>query len=296
MVGRGGPHVNSLIPHPTDFAHASRTHGQAHVARVMVHAFRLIEATGHRDDASRLWGAVYLHDLARTHDGFCEVHGRDAVLRVNESTDLQDRLASHGVASDDPAMLLAVMMHCLPDDHAALAKPMFSVLQMLKDATGLDRVRTGDLERSYLRSEAAKGMVEFAQALYSQTRRIKEGPNHFTEILKVAEKILGKPVPIPALVLGPLVTKGGKGAKGAKGLKGAKGAAPVASAPAGKGAKGAAPVPAGKGKAAPPPAPAGKGKAAAPAATVRPAGRVPAKAAAATVDKSKARRRSTTTR
>lgn len=284
--------MNSLIPHPTDFAHASRTHGQAHVARVMIHAFRLIEATGHRDDASRLWGAVYLHDLARTHDGFCEVHGRDAVLRVNESTDLQDRLASHGVASDDPAMLLAVMMHCLPDDHAALAKPMWPVLQMLKDATGLDRVRTGDLERSYLRSEAAKGMVEFAQALYSQTRRIKEGPNHFTEVLKVAEKILGKPVPIPALVLGPLVTKGGKGAKA---VKGAKGAAPVA--PAGKGAKGAAPVPPVKGKAAPPPAPAAKGKAAAPVAPARAAaGRTPAKTAAAVVDKSKARRRSTATR
>jgi len=279
--------VNSLIPHPTDFAHASRTHGQAHVGRVMIHAFRLIEATGHRDDAARLWGAVYLHDLARTHDGFCEVHGRDAVLRVNESTDLQDRLASHGVASDDPAMLLAVMMHCLPDDHAALAKPMWPVLALLKDATGLDRVRTGDLERSYLRSEAAKGMVEFAQALYSQTRRIKEGPNHFTEVLKVAEKILGKPVPIPALVLGPLVSKAGKGAKGAKG-------APPA--PAGKGAKGAAPVPAAKGKTAPPPAPAGKGKAAAPAPNVRATARTPAKTAAAAVDKSKARRRSTATR
>jgi hypothetical protein len=95
---------------------------------------------------------------------------------------------------------------------------MWPVLSMLKDATGLDRVRTGDLERSYLRSDAAKGMVEFAQALYSQTRRIKEGPNHFTEVLKVAEKILGKPVPIPALVLGPLVTKAGKG-KGRQGCR-----------------------------------------------------------------------------
>ena len=62
-------------------------------------------------------------------------------------------------------------------------------------------------------------MVEFAQDLYSQTRRIKEGPNHFTDIVKVAEKILGKPVPIPALVLGPLVTKGGKGAKGPRAPK-----------------------------------------------------------------------------
>jgi len=255
--------------------HASRTHGQAHVARVMIHAFRLIDATGHRDDASRLWGAVYLHDLARTHDGFCEVHGRDAVLRVNESTDLQDRLASHGVASDDPAMLLAVMMHCLPDDHAALAKPMWPVLSMLKDATGLDRVRTGDLERSYLRSEAARGMVEFAQALYSQTRRIKEGPNHFTEVLKVAEKILGKPVPIPSSVLG--------GVKPVKGAKGAKPAAPVT------------PVAKGKGAVAPPPAAKGKGAAAPAPVAAKAAGRTPAKAAPA-ADKSKTRRRAAAAR
>ena len=260
------PILNSLIPHPTDFAHASRTHGQGHVARVMIHAFRLIEATGLNDEASRLWGAVYLHDLARTHDGFCEVHGRDAVLRVNESTDLQDRLASHGVASDDTAMLLAVMMHCLPDDHAALAKPMWPVLSMLKDATGLDRVRSGDLERSYLRSDAAKSMVEFAQALFSQTRRIKEGPNHFSEVMRVAEKILGRPVPIPPSVLGPL--------KNAKGAKGAKGAKPAAQ-PAAKVAAKATAKPAGR--------------------TAAP-GRTPAKPAPAPPDKSKAKRRSASAR
>ena len=67
--------MNALIPHPSDFAHASKIHGQAHVGRVMIHAFRLIEATGMTEEASRLWGAVYLHELARTHDGFDEVHG-----------------------------------------------------------------------------------------------------------------------------------------------------------------------------------------------------------------------------
>ena len=127
--------MNALIPHPSDFAHASRTHGQGHVARVMVHAFRLIEATGLADEGSRLWGAVYLHDLARTHDGFCEVHGMHAVMRVNESTDLQERLIAHGAQSDDPSMLLAVMMHCLPDDHSAYGgKPIWPLLSLLKDA------------------------------------------------------------------------------------------------------------------------------------------------------------------
>jgi hypothetical protein len=238
--------LNALIPHPTDFAHPSRTHGQGHVARVMIHAFRLIEATGKAEEGARLWGAVYLHDLARTHDGFDEVHGRDAVLRVNESTDLQDRLVAHGIASDDPSMLLAVMMHCLPDDHSAYGgKPIWPLLALLKDANGLDRVRFGDLEKSYLRSEHSRNMAQFAQDLYSQTRRIKEGPNHFTEVLRVAEKILGKPVPIPAQVLAsPAMTRKVKGAKPVKQVAPPAKVDPKAAKAAARGAKTAAPPPA----------------------------------------------------
>jgi len=201
----------------------------------MVHAFRLIEATGMAEEASRLWGAVYLHDLARTHDGFDEVHGMHAVMRVNESTDLQERLIARGVQSDDPSMLLAVMMHCLPDDHSAFGgKPVWPLLAMLKDVNGLDRVRFGDLDVSYLRFEATRGMVKFAEDLYSQShRRVKEGPNFFTDLLKVAEKILGKPVTIPAVLLGPANVKG-------KGKGKAKPAAPAAAAPVkGAPAKGA---------------------------------------------------------
>jgi hypothetical protein len=201
--------LNALIPHPSDFAHASRTHGQGHVARVMVHAFRLIEATGLADEGSRLWGAVYLHDLARTHDGFCEVHGMHAVMRVNESTDLQERLIAHGAQSDDPSMLLAVMMHCLPDDHSAYGgKPIWPLLSLLKDADALDRVRFGDLEPAYLRHAATREMVQFAQDLYNQTRRIKEGPNHFSDVVRVAEKILGKPLTVPPTVLQSPAMKG----------------------------------------------------------------------------------------
>lgn len=204
----------------------------------MVHAFRLIEATGLVDEGSRLWGAVYLHDLARTHDGFDEVHGMHAVMRVNESTDLQERLIAHGIQSDDTSMLLAVMMHCLPDDHSAYGnKPIWPLLALLKDADALDRVRMGDLEPSFLRHAATKEMVQFAQDLYNQTRRIKEGPNHFSDVVRVAEKLLGKPLTIPALVLNSAAMKGRRnfdpsplpvkaGAKGAAAKAGAKGAKP----------------------------------------------------------------------
>ena len=209
--------LNALIPHPSDFAHSSKTHGQAHVGRVMIHAFRFLEITGMTDEASRLWGAVYLHDLARTHDGFDEVHGMHAVMRVNESTDLQERLIARGIQSDDPSMLLAVMMHCLPDDHPAYGgKPIWPFLAMLKDVDALDRVRFGDLDPSYLRHEATRGMVKFAEDLYSQShRRVKEGQNYFTDLLKVAEKILGKPVTIPPAVLGQMGRAKPREAKGA---------------------------------------------------------------------------------
>jgi hypothetical protein len=238
--------LNALIPHPTDFAHASRIHGQAHVGRTMIHAFRLIEAIGAQDEASRLWGAVYLHDLARTHDGFCEVHGMHAVMRVNESTDLQERLMARGVQSDDPSMLLAVMMHCLPDDHSAFGgKPVWPLLAMLKDVDALDRVRFGDLDPKFFRFDATRGMVKFAEDLYSQThRRVKEGPNFFSDLLKVAERILGKPVPIPSSVLGASVVRA-KG-RAAKPTPVAAGGKPVVKAGVKAGAKPAAAKPAAK--------------------------------------------------
>jgi hypothetical protein len=156
-----------------------------------------------------------------------------AVMRVNESTDLQERLIARGVQSDDPSMLLAVMMHCLPDDHPAFGgKPVWPLLAMLKDVNGLDRARFGDLEPSYLRFPESKGMVKFAEDLYSQShRRVKEGPNFFSDLLKVAERILGKPVPIPASVLGEAVVR----AKGrTKGPVPAAKPAPAALKPTGK--------------------------------------------------------------
>jgi hypothetical protein len=73
--------LDALVPLPEQFRHQSTLHGQAHVARVMVHAFRLLRATGRAAETARVWGAVYLHDLARTHDGYCERHGADAVRR-----------------------------------------------------------------------------------------------------------------------------------------------------------------------------------------------------------------------
>ncbi len=93
--------LNRLVPPPSLFVHPSLIHGQSHVTRVMVHAFRLIEATGWVEEGPRLWAAVYLHDLARTHDGVCYRHGGDAMQQCGGREDLRALFAEGGVVEDD---------------------------------------------------------------------------------------------------------------------------------------------------------------------------------------------------
>ena len=94
---------------PEVFWHPSDLHGQAHVARVMVHAARLVAATGQWEHAARLWASVFLHDIARRHDGICHRHGADAAQRLRDEPELQRRLAAAGITSGDyPAIEAAV--------------------------------------------------------------------------------------------------------------------------------------------------------------------------------------------
>ena len=164
----------------------------------MVHALRLIEATGWEHEASRLWAAVYLHDLERTHDGKCLYHGANAVKRWEEQLPLQLHILSGGVTEADYGdIALAVEAHCLPDseepprDHSA-----WPLVALLKDADGLDRVRLGDLNLSYLRLPPSLTMVEFAQQLFDRTNGvIPEGEDHFAELTVAANEILSGPEP-----------------------------------------------------------------------------------------------------
>jgi hypothetical protein len=113
----------SLAPAPELFTHPSTLHGQAHVSRVLVHAFRLLDATGWSEEAPRLWAAVYLHDIARTHDGRCSRHGRDAMTKFETLPQLRELFAQGGVQESDYGVIrTAVTYHSRPDelerDHA----------------------------------------------------------------------------------------------------------------------------------------------------------------------------------
>ena len=183
--------LRELAPPPALFTHASTLHGQSHVARVMVHAFRLIESTGWLEEAPRLWAAVYLHDIARTHDGLCYRHGGDAMKKFTSLPHLRQLFTRAGVRDEDyPLIHTAVVHHCLREE-LDLAHPHRRLTSLLKDADGLDRVRLGDLDPRYLRNSEAHGMVAFAGALFAGTDGIiANGDDHFEHLWPEALRIL----------------------------------------------------------------------------------------------------------
>lgn len=180
--------LRDLVPSPSLFLHDSSLHGQAHVARVMVHAFRLLEATGAHHLAPALWAAVYLHDIARRHDGRCRRHGADAWARLADLPEVQSLFSRGGVKeSDYPAIETAVTEHCrseVPPDH-----PHRELAALLKDADGLDRVRLYDLDPGFLRHAQAVAMVPFAERLFSETDpRLERGPDYFERLWPEADR------------------------------------------------------------------------------------------------------------
>ena len=179
-----------IVPLPDVFWHASELHGQAHVTRVMIHAIRLVEATGQQEHGARLWAAVFLHDIARTHDGICHRHGSDAARRLRTEQPLQQRLAEAGlIEADYPAIEAAVTAHSAPKE-VRREHEHWPLIALLKDADALDRVRIDDLDSSYLRHPEARRMVSFAQALFDRTDGVvPTGIIHFQEVWKLAREL-----------------------------------------------------------------------------------------------------------
>lgn len=179
-----------FVPAPELFWHPSTLHGQAHVARVMVHAIRLVEATGQPALAPRLWAAVFLHDLARQHDGVCHRHGADAARRLREEPVLQARLAEAGLTpADFPVIEAAVTAHSAPAEMSRTHEH-WPLTALLKDADALDRVRLGDLDPRYLRHREAHAMLGFAQELFDRTDGVIEvGDDHFRQLWETAQEL-----------------------------------------------------------------------------------------------------------
>ena len=171
-------------PVPRDwFLHRSRLHGVTHTQRVLVHAQRLAGELGWSDaDRELVLCAALWHDVGRHGDGVEPEHGASSVARADACG-----LTADLAPADAAVVRFAILRHSLPDrgaeEQAAklassadearrLAEPerAMRVLELLKDADALDRVRLGLGECAdprQLRHEATIELIPFAAALYA---------------------------------------------------------------------------------------------------------------------------------
>ena len=162
------------------------------MGRVMINGFMLIEAADLRDYEVPLWASVYLHDLSRQHDGFCEEHGGRAIDKYHVSTAIQDTLARGGLTVNQwPQVETAVTQHCyrseLDDTHKH-----YRLVSLLKDADALDRIRLGDLDPSFLRNAVSHRLIRFAEELYylSDNHFDNDDPELMQKLVKTATYLL----------------------------------------------------------------------------------------------------------
>lgn len=166
---------------PSDFVHefgkTSTLHGPSHVNRVIVLGGLLCkELNVHPAIARAVWAACYLHDLARWHEWACHLHG-GAALPLMDSEKIRRTFKQAGLRADlggyRECVAVAVALHCTGIDEVGLdctGRPDSSlILQILKDADALDRVRLGDLDRALLRFDSSDTLIPVAKHLHAKT-------------------------------------------------------------------------------------------------------------------------------
>jgi hypothetical protein len=184
--------LSQLAPVPELFTRHSPIHGQPHVSRVIIHTFILTKALGLEDYALKAWAAAYIHDLGRVDDGVSPEHGLYAVGKVQDNPELKTLFEGCGVKEKDwTEIFFAVTHHCL--EEVPLDHPCRTLTALLKDADGLDRVRLGGLDPSFLRFPLSVSLIPYAWRLFRNTRDLaKPGQDYFEILWPVARQLLQK--------------------------------------------------------------------------------------------------------
>ncbi len=188
------------IPRPRWFwmQPPSDLHGRGHTARVMLWAAVLTRGSEWFEPV--VWAAA-CHDLRREDDGNDPEHGFRAGAWVRAHLPRLFR----GLSVDLELIARACDWHVCPDRLSRWDHPS---LWLLKDADGLDRVRLGDLDERFLRTDEARQRVADAQRLFDATADM-QGPK---EIWQTAQR-LGIPVSELLLWVDRQVKKAGHQAK-----------------------------------------------------------------------------------
>jgi HD superfamily phosphodiesterase len=168
----------------SQFDQQSHLHGIKHTYRVMLHCLRLGILTSKIKEAKVAFFGAYIHDMARTHDGYDTVHGANSVKhKLPFYTPLFNK---HGATEDDIKVINQIVTHHSLPGELPKSDDLFPTLAILKDADALDRIRLGqfDLDPKYLRHEEAHTSISFGKELYYATHPINV--SSFIQVLNTA--------------------------------------------------------------------------------------------------------------
>ncbi len=146
-------------------------HGIHHAERVMFLALNISKLEKYDDkDINILIEASKFHDIGRTHNGVCLVHGMNSNRKI-----IRHNLLNGFSNEDENIVKYIIHNHCIHDKDTKNNVDLFSIkdeerairlLMVFKDSDGLDRVRVGDLDPRYLRNKSSKGLVDLAEKLF----------------------------------------------------------------------------------------------------------------------------------
>lgn len=146
----------------------SKMHGLGHIERTILQGgFCAMEEGLDRPDTELLLLACSYHDVGRQNDWVDDLHGHRSAQRIGAITGrtgedlklLQGAVDAH--SRREPALRPTVEGYAPADPDRAIL-----LAQLLKDADGLDRVRIGDLDPSYLRKESSRKRAGLALEVF----------------------------------------------------------------------------------------------------------------------------------
>lgn len=158
-----------LSPIVDDISFATKLHGLEHSKRVLFLSFLISEIEDLTESEEDILNQVAIyHDIGRTCDGVCLIHGTDSFNKLRSS-----RLLEGYELEDRESIRYIMENHSIPDnqfisideykiENKSRARKL---LDIFKDIDALDRVRDKDLDSSFLRTEASKKLILVAYQL-----------------------------------------------------------------------------------------------------------------------------------
>lgn len=150
------------------FDSPTKRHGINHTFRVMLSCLMIGHDLKDIMTTRRSFMAAYIHDMARSHDHWCNVHGRRSI--DTKFPIYEELFIKNGSTQEDlEAIKLAIINH---SERHEIEKnnPYYKTVALLRDADGLDLVRTDmTVNPNILRFQESIKYIPVVEKLYIDT-------------------------------------------------------------------------------------------------------------------------------